>query len=265
MSTTSSPTRPARSPTPVLNEEDTEIQAFLAAAQREAQEKWRRLREEKAMGSIVIEQKDVEEDEVVEKGVNAVVKVQKEVVPKVELKPRKVTIRMVAGLPRGREMIPVIPVLKKRPVEPVAAESSHKRRKVVQSPVMVDSGSDSIPVPVPRPCEHCVCSDQVCRPQPNAPNAVACDRCHVARQSCSFLRKSRRARVKTPPSESELVGVKGEMRELRFAIKELTEQVHALMRQGRRVREGRGDHREDRKGKGKWRETTPETDRYSLE
>ncbi|KAJ3779999.1 hypothetical protein GGU10DRAFT_337541 [Lentinula aff. detonsa] len=107
MSTTSSPTRPARSPTPVLNEEDTELQAFLAAAQREAQEKWRRLREEKATGSVVIERKDVEGDEVVEKGVDAVVEVQKEVVPKVEPKPRKVTVRMVVGLPRGREMIPV--------------------------------------------------------------------------------------------------------------------------------------------------------------
>ncbi|KAJ3780241.1 hypothetical protein GGU10DRAFT_380954 [Lentinula aff. detonsa] len=208
MSVTSSPTRPARSPTLVLNEEDTELQAFLAAAQREAQEKWRRLREEKVTGSVVTERKAVKEEEVDEKGVDAVVEVQKEVTPKVEPRPCKVTVRMVAGLPCGCEMIPVILVLKKRPVEPVVVESSRKRRKVVQSPVMVDSDSDSIPV---------------CQPQPNAPNAVACDRCHVVRQSCSFLWKSKRARVKTPPSESKSVGVKGEMRELRFAIEELTE------------------------------------------
>ncbi|KAJ3791699.1 hypothetical protein GGU11DRAFT_751246 [Lentinula aff. detonsa] len=82
MSTTSSPARPARSPTPVLKEEDAELQAFLAAEQREAQEKWRRLREEKASGNIVDERKVVEED------VDGVVEVEKEIVPKVEPKPR---------------------------------------------------------------------------------------------------------------------------------------------------------------------------------
>ncbi|KAJ3779602.1 hypothetical protein GGU10DRAFT_382185 [Lentinula aff. detonsa] len=44
MSTTSSPTRPVHSPTLVNNEEEAELQAFLAAAQHEAQEKWGRLR-----------------------------------------------------------------------------------------------------------------------------------------------------------------------------------------------------------------------------
>ncbi|KAJ3791533.1 hypothetical protein GGU11DRAFT_812716 [Lentinula aff. detonsa] len=168
---------------------------------------------------------------------------------------------MVAGLPRNCEVIP-----KGRNVAgPEVAESSRKRRRVVPSLILVDSDSDSISTPFPHPCERCVRSDQVCRPQPHAPNAVACDCCHVARQSCSFLRKSKRSRIKTPPSESESVGMKGEMKELRFTIEELTEQVRALVRQGRRDREGRGEHRVDRKGKGKRRGTTPETDRYSSE
>ncbi|KAJ3981363.1 hypothetical protein F5890DRAFT_1556869 [Lentinula detonsa] len=131
MSSTSSPACPVRSPTPVLNEEDAELQALLTLipferdinqglflsdlyrltisipAKREAQEKWRKLREEKATGDVVNEQKVVEEEEVTGKDVDAMVKVKKEVVLKVEPKPRKIAIKMVAGLPRGREMIPI--------------------------------------------------------------------------------------------------------------------------------------------------------------
>ncbi|KAJ3779503.1 hypothetical protein GGU10DRAFT_337965 [Lentinula aff. detonsa] len=108
MSTTSSPTRPARSPTPVLNDEDADLQAFLAAAKREAQEKWEKLRaaktsgvEEKAGedGGGPVEAKGNAEEEVVE--------VEEEIVPKIEARPRKVVTRMVAGLPHNREVIPV--------------------------------------------------------------------------------------------------------------------------------------------------------------
>ncbi|KAJ3791651.1 hypothetical protein GGU11DRAFT_761424 [Lentinula aff. detonsa] len=134
-------------------------------------------------------------------------------------------------------------------VEPEVAESSRKRCKGTSAAIIVDSDSDSLQVPFPNPCDHCIHGDQ----------------CHVARQSCSFLRKSKRSRVKTPPSESESVGVKGEMRELRFVIEELTEQVRALVRQGRRDREGREGHCEDRKGKGRRQETPPTTDHYTLE
>ncbi|KAJ3779896.1 hypothetical protein GGU10DRAFT_337633 [Lentinula aff. detonsa] len=95
-------------PTPVLNEEDAELQAFLAAAKREAQEKWEKLRATKTSGveekvggdgGETIEAKgNVEED---------VVEVEKEIVPKIEARPRKVVTRMVAGLPRNRKVIPV--------------------------------------------------------------------------------------------------------------------------------------------------------------
>ncbi|KAJ3781135.1 hypothetical protein GGU10DRAFT_379851 [Lentinula aff. detonsa] len=156
MSTTSSPTHPARSPSPVLNEEEAELQAYLAAAQREAQEKWKRLREEKTLGGGADERKIVEEKEIVEEDVE----VEKEVVPKAEPRPRKVAIKMVAGVPRSREVIPIIAIPKKCKVEPVVAESSQKKRKVVQSPVMVDTDSDSILVPFSRPCERCVRGDQ---------------------------------------------------------------------------------------------------------
>ncbi|KAJ3780341.1 hypothetical protein GGU10DRAFT_380769 [Lentinula aff. detonsa] len=237
MSTTSSPALPARSPTPVQDQEEVELQA--------------RLREEKASGTVADERKIVEEKEVVEEDVE----VETEVVPKVEPRPRKVAIKMVAGVPRSREVIPIISIPKKRKVEPVVAEPSRKKRKVVQSPVMVDTDSDSILVPFSRPCERCIRGDQVCRPQPNAPNAVACDRCHVARQSCSFLRKLKKTRVRSPPNESD----REEKRELHYAIEELTIQIHALVRQGQKGRESRGDCRDDRKGKGKRRESTPET------
>ncbi|KAJ3780477.1 hypothetical protein GGU10DRAFT_380587 [Lentinula aff. detonsa] len=164
MSTTSSPTRPARSPTPILNEEDTELQAFLAAAKREAQEKWEKLRAMRVSG--VVEKALTEGEEVVgvkvniEKDIDDVIGEEEEVVPKVEPKPRKVVTRMITGMPCGREMIPVIPVLKKRRIKPMVAESSRKKRKVVQSPVVVDSDSNSIPIPFPRPCKRCVCGDQ---------------------------------------------------------------------------------------------------------
>ncbi|KAJ3795990.1 hypothetical protein GGU11DRAFT_790142 [Lentinula aff. detonsa] len=187
--------------------------------------------------------------------------VEREIVLKVEPPSKKLVTRMIAVGPRSQEVIP-----KRRVVVDVEdAGSSHKRRRMVPTSIVMDSDSDSLPIPFPHPCEHCVRGDQVCRPQPNAPNAVACDRCHLARQSCSFLRKSKRSRVKTPPSELESVGVKGEMRELRFAIEELTEQVRALVLQGRRDREGRKGCREDRKGKGTQRETPPTTDHYSSE
>ncbi|KAJ3780225.1 hypothetical protein GGU10DRAFT_337345 [Lentinula aff. detonsa] len=109
MSTTSSPAHPVRSPTPVLNEEDVELQAFLAAAQREAQEKWEKLQAAKTSGVVgkVVEG----EAGVVGLKENVVGGVaeeeEEEVVPKVEPRPRKVVAKMVAGLPRSREVIPV--------------------------------------------------------------------------------------------------------------------------------------------------------------
>ncbi|KAJ3779667.1 hypothetical protein GGU10DRAFT_382042 [Lentinula aff. detonsa] len=134
MSATWSPACPARSLSPVLNEEEAELQAYLAAAQREAQEKWKRLREEKALGGGAGECKIVEEKGVVEEHVDDVVGEETEVVPKVESRPQKVASKMVAGLPRSREVIPIILIPKKRRnvVEVEVAESSHKRRKVVQ-------------------------------------------------------------------------------------------------------------------------------------
>ncbi|KAJ3791938.1 hypothetical protein GGU11DRAFT_750821 [Lentinula aff. detonsa] len=166
MSTTSSPACPARSLSLVLNEEEAELQAYLAAAQREAQEKWKRLRKEKALGGGACERKIVEEKGVVEEHVDDVVEEETEVIPKVEPRPRKVVPKMVAGLPRSREVIPMILIPKKRcnVVEVEVVESSRKRRKVVQSPVVVDSDSDSIPVPFPRPCERCVRGDQLLVP-----------------------------------------------------------------------------------------------------
>ncbi|KAJ3791656.1 hypothetical protein GGU11DRAFT_812697 [Lentinula aff. detonsa] len=143
----------------------------------------------------------------------------------------------------------------------MVAESSRKKRKGNSAAIIVDSDSDSLQVPFPNPCDRCVRGDQVCRPQPHAPNAVACDQCHVARQSCSFLRKSKRTRVRSPSSESD----REEKRELCHAIEELTVQIRALVRQGRQGREVRGDRWDDRKGKGKRRESTPEMDRYSSE
>ncbi|KAJ3791960.1 hypothetical protein GGU11DRAFT_750781 [Lentinula aff. detonsa] len=261
MSTTSSPTCPARSPTPVLNNEDADLQAFLAAAQRKAQDKWRRLHEEKESGNVVAERTVVGEKEVIED----VVAGEKEVVPKVEPRPWKVAIKMVAGMPRSREVIPIISIPKKRKVEPVVAESSRKKRKGNLAVIIVDSDSDSLPIPFPNACKRCVHGDQVCRPQPHAPNAVACDRCHVARQSCSFLRKVRKPRARSPPSEAETTGMKEEMRELRIAVEELTGQVRALVCQGQGDRGERGLRWEDRKGKGRQRGPTPETDRYSSE
>ncbi|KAJ3781134.1 hypothetical protein GGU10DRAFT_379859 [Lentinula aff. detonsa] len=149
MSATSSPTCPVRSPTPVLNEDGAELQAFLAAAKRKAQEKWEKLRATKASG--VVEKVITEGEEVVgvkvnvEKDVDDVIGEEEEVVPKVEPKPHKVATKMIAGMPRGHEMIP-----------PMVAESNREKRKVVQSPVVVDMDSDSILVPFPRPCERCV-------------------------------------------------------------------------------------------------------------
>ncbi|KAJ3792624.1 hypothetical protein GGU11DRAFT_749792 [Lentinula aff. detonsa] len=258
MSTTSSPARPVQSSSSVLDEEDTELQAFLAAAKREAQEKWEKLRAAKMSGVAekvvgeggeAIEAKgDVKED---------VVGVGEEVIPKIEVRPRKVITRMVAGLPRNREVIP-----KRRiAVESEVVESSRKRRKGTLAAIIVNSDLDSLPVPFPNPCECCIRGDQVCRPQPHALNAVTCDQCHIAQQSCSFLRKSKRMRVRSPPSESD----REEKRELRHAIEELTVQVRALVRQGKEDRGSRGVRHEDRKGKGKRRESTPKTNRYSSE
>ncbi|KAJ3780206.1 hypothetical protein GGU10DRAFT_381021 [Lentinula aff. detonsa] len=162
MSTASSPTRPAHSPTPVLNEEDAELQAFLAAAQREAQEKWRRLREEKASGNVVDERKVVGEKEVVEEDVDDVVVGEKKVILKVEPRPRKVAIKMVAGMPRSREVIPIISIPKKCHIAVVleVAESSRKRRKGASAAIIVNLDSDSLPVPFPNPCEHCLLSQR---------------------------------------------------------------------------------------------------------
>ncbi|KAJ3780340.1 hypothetical protein GGU10DRAFT_380774 [Lentinula aff. detonsa] len=91
MSTTSSPACPVHSPTPVLNEEDAELQAFLVAMKREAQEKWEKLRAVKTSGVDV----------------DAIMGVDEEVVPKVEPKPRKMITRMVAEIPRSCGMIPM--------------------------------------------------------------------------------------------------------------------------------------------------------------
>ncbi|KAJ3784262.1 hypothetical protein GGU10DRAFT_376926 [Lentinula aff. detonsa] len=209
MSTTSSPMHPACSATPVLNEEDVQLQAFLVAAKREAQEKWERLRLAKA--SEVVERVGGEGSETIVAEGNVqedVAEVEKEVILKIEARPRKVITRMVAGFPRSREVIPI-----KRRITIVSgvAESSRKRRKGASAAIIVNSDSDSLPVPFPNPCERCLHGDQVCHPQPHAPNAVACDQCHVARQSCSFLQKVRKLRVRSPPSEAEVTGMKEEM------------------------------------------------------
>ncbi|KAJ3791695.1 hypothetical protein GGU11DRAFT_812685 [Lentinula aff. detonsa] len=120
MSTTSSPARPVRSPTPVLNKEDVELQAFLAAAQREAQEKWEKLRAAKTSGVVG---KVVEGEAGVvgskENVVEGVAEEEEEVVPKIILIPKK----------------------RRNVVETEVAESSRKRRKVVQW----------IPTPIPFP------------------------------------------------------------------------------------------------------------------
>ncbi|KAJ3795103.1 hypothetical protein GGU11DRAFT_879388, partial [Lentinula aff. detonsa] len=120
MSTTSSPTRPVRSPTLVNNEEEAELQAFLAAAQHEAQEKWGRLRAAKmsevaaqvAGVGAVVENAVIENMEVVSE------KEERVVVLKVEPPHKKFVTRMVAIGPHpGREVIPVILIPKKRKVE----------------------------------------------------------------------------------------------------------------------------------------------------
>ncbi|KAJ3991267.1 hypothetical protein F5050DRAFT_1812733 [Lentinula boryana] len=91
MSPTSSPSRPARSPTLVHEEEESELQAFLAAAKREAQEKWERLRAVKASG--VVEKvvggggEIVEVKEAIEQSMEDAIEVKQEVVLKVEPKP----------------------------------------------------------------------------------------------------------------------------------------------------------------------------------
>ncbi|KAJ3792474.1 hypothetical protein GGU11DRAFT_812467 [Lentinula aff. detonsa] len=127
MSTTSSPTRPVRSPTPVNNEEEAELQAFLAVAQREAHEKWEKLRAAKVSG--VVETVGGGEGEVMEDAVRKGIEVISEkeervVVPKVEPPSKKFVMRMVAIGPR-----PSQEVILKRKAEPVAGESSRKRRK----------------------------------------------------------------------------------------------------------------------------------------
>ncbi|KAJ3780299.1 hypothetical protein GGU10DRAFT_337283 [Lentinula aff. detonsa] len=108
MSITSSPAHPVQSPTSVLDEEDVELQAFLAAAKREAQEKWEKLRLVKM--SEVVERVGGEGGETIEAQGNVeedVIGVEKEIIPKIEARPRKVVARMVAGLPRNREVIAV--------------------------------------------------------------------------------------------------------------------------------------------------------------
>ncbi|KAJ3791701.1 hypothetical protein GGU11DRAFT_826568, partial [Lentinula aff. detonsa] len=208
MSTTLSSARPARSPTPVLNEEDAELQAFLAAAQREAQEKWRRLREEKASGNVVDERKVVEEKEVVEEDVDGVVEVEKEIVPKVEPKPRKEVLKMVAGMPRSRYSGPegMMSRAYGGGVEPLR--------------------SWSIPIQIP-----------------------SWSRFPVPANELFFPPEIEEAAGSIPPDESD----QEEKRELHHAIEELTVQVRTLVRQGQKGREGRGDRRDDRKGKGKRR------------
>ncbi|KAJ3794853.1 hypothetical protein GGU11DRAFT_810926 [Lentinula aff. detonsa] len=127
MSTTSSPARPVRFPTPVLNKEDVELQVFLAAAQRKAQEKWEKLWAAKTSGVVG---KVVEGEAGVvgskENVVEGVAEEEEEVIPKVEPRPRKVVAKMVAGLPRSREVIPIILIPKKRRnvVETEVAEPS---------------------------------------------------------------------------------------------------------------------------------------------
>ncbi|KAJ3795054.1 hypothetical protein GGU11DRAFT_840368 [Lentinula aff. detonsa] len=159
MSTTSSPMCPARSATPVLNDEDAQLQAFFAATKREAQEKWERLRLAKA--SEVVERVGGEGSETIGAEGNVqedVAGVEKEVIPKIEARPRKVMTRMVAGLPRSREVIPIISIPKKRRIAVMSgvAESSRKRRKGASAAIIVDSDSDSLPIPFPNPCERCL-------------------------------------------------------------------------------------------------------------
>ncbi|KAJ3792481.1 hypothetical protein GGU11DRAFT_749985 [Lentinula aff. detonsa] len=147
MSTTSSPTRPARSVTLVFNEEDVELQAFLAAAKRKAQEKREKLWLAKT--SEVVERVGGEEGKTIGAEGNVkedVVEVGKEIIPKIEARPRKVVTGMVAGLPCSREVIPIISIPKKRRITVMSgvAESSRKRRKGSSAAIIVDSHSDSL-------------------------------------------------------------------------------------------------------------------------
>ncbi|KAJ3791969.1 hypothetical protein GGU11DRAFT_761151 [Lentinula aff. detonsa] len=136
MSSTSSPTRPVRSLPPVNNEEEAELQVFLVATKRKAQEKWEKLQGVKASGVVgtVVGGEDeiIKAKEVVVKDQDNIVEVDEEVIPKVESRPRKVVTKMVAGLPRGCKVILIILIPKKRctAVDPEVVELSRKRQKV---------------------------------------------------------------------------------------------------------------------------------------
>ncbi|KAJ3780559.1 hypothetical protein GGU10DRAFT_337072 [Lentinula aff. detonsa] len=164
MSTTLSPTRPVCSPTPVNNKEEAELQAFLAVAQREAHEKWEKLRAAKTSG--VVETVGGGEGEVMEDAVRKGIEVVSEkeervVVPKVEPPSKKFVMHMVAIGPRpSQEVILVILIPKKQKAEPVAGESSRKRHKGTSVAIIVNSDSDSLPIPFPNPCKCCVHGDQ---------------------------------------------------------------------------------------------------------
>ncbi|KAJ3792366.1 hypothetical protein GGU11DRAFT_812505, partial [Lentinula aff. detonsa] len=187
MSATSSPTHPTRITPPVNDDGGEEFQAFLAKAQREAREKWEQLRSEKDV------EKPVEDTVVGGVGELDITEgVEREIVPKVEAPRKKLVTRMIAVGPHNREVIS-IPKKRREVIDAEEAGSSRKRRRMILTSIVVGSDSDSLPLPFPHPCERCMRGDQVCRPQPNAPNVVACDRCHLARQSCSFLRKSKRS------------------------------------------------------------------------
>ncbi|KAJ3978851.1 hypothetical protein F5890DRAFT_1559566 [Lentinula detonsa] len=107
-----------------------------AAMKCKAQEKWEKLWGVKASGVVgtVVggEDKIIKAKEVVVKDQDNIVEVDEEVIPKVESRHCKVITKKVAGLPRGREVIPIISIPKKRctAMDPEVVESSRKRQKV---------------------------------------------------------------------------------------------------------------------------------------
>ncbi|KAJ3779836.1 hypothetical protein GGU10DRAFT_381683 [Lentinula aff. detonsa] len=162
MSSTLFPTCPAHSPTPVNNEEEVNLQAFLVAVKCKAQEKWEKLWAARLSGVVekvvdegkIIKGKEIVEQtgntagykQIIEKDVEDVPeKVEWMVVPKTELPSKKRITRMI---PHSREIIS-IPKKRGIVVDPEVVELSEKRRKVAPVAIIVDSDSESTPFPVP--------------------------------------------------------------------------------------------------------------------
>ncbi|KAJ3793812.1 hypothetical protein GGU11DRAFT_759667 [Lentinula aff. detonsa] len=97
MSTTLSPARQAHSNSPTIVEGDAGLQAFLAAAQQEAQENWEVMHAQNA--PKMVEKVVVDQGEVIEKDAEAVMEFEQEVVHKVKPPSRKLMTHMVVVVP----------------------------------------------------------------------------------------------------------------------------------------------------------------------